>query len=99
MYCIPVSVGRMRRREDDLQPGELGRQRGPLPLPDHLGEPVGRVAAEGRLGQLELPVQVERLQPRARLQQVARLQLPVHNLKEQVMVACHLSTVHGLAVK
>ena len=71
----------MRRREDDLQSGELLGERGPLPLPDHLAQPVGRVAPEGRLGQLELPVQVERLQPRARLQQVARLQLPVNHLQ------------------
>ena len=55
-------------------------QRSPLALPDHLGEPIGRVAPERRLGQLELPVQVEGLQSRAGLQQIARLELSVNDL-------------------
>ena len=70
----------MRRREDDLQAREFPGQRCPLALPDHLGEPVGRVAPERRLGQLELPVQVEGLQSRAGLEQVARLELSVDDL-------------------
>ena len=45
---LPVSVGRVRRWEDDLEAFELLRQGDPLTLPDHLGQPVSGVTPRWR---------------------------------------------------